>query len=415
VQLKKHLVEGTDLSLRLDATRQTSSQFFLLPPGTATFGLMVDPDGTFEAHLGPGYGAALKLTATQPLLRGAGRNVGEADLRAARGQLTTAELSREEAASEVLRDALTAYWESWYANAAVEIERRARDAAQRQLDDATGRIRTGSLAPADGLTFETQVATRDEDVVRAESERSHRAAELARLLGAAQSPESVGVPPDGPPEPPEEQGDLRTEAIGASPALRVLASAVALASVQAETAGDALRPRLDLDGYLQAQGLAYDDVPAALRQLAKGEALSAHIGLTFELPLDDTQHRAQRDRALLAVDTAGHKLEEGRQQVLASLETLRQAEISARQRVALAGQTREFALRQASAEEARFTTGGSTAIQVLQAQDAVRTAELRVARARTDLAQAHLSVVHLVGRLLQEVTRPAESGACAIR
>jgi outer membrane protein len=413
VQLAKHLVWGTDLALRVDATRQYGTQVFpyssLGPLATA---LGLDPNAVSETSVGPGLGAALKLTLVQPLLRGSGPEISEMDLRTARVHFTLTELAREETASQVVRDSLVAYWELWYATASVEIERRARDTARRQSEEATARIQTGSLAPADGLALETELATREEDLDRASSERTRRAVALARLLGCAERPSSVEDPSDPPPEPADLGGDLSGDSLQASARLRALASEVELAAVRAESAGDALRPRLDVDAYLQAQGLGYDDAPAALKQLGGLEAVSGHVGLTFELPLDDTRHRAERDRAELAIEVARERFEEGRQEVLADLASARQAEASARRRVSLAEQTRLLASRQADAEHARFATGASTALQVLQAEDAVRAAELRLARARTDVVQAHLAVAHLAGRLLEQVARAGDARGC---
>jgi outer membrane protein TolC len=420
IQLKKHFVLGTDLMLRLDAFRESSTQFFALGslgPGASMLP-GAGPDGTIQTRLGPGYGAALKLTAVQPLLRGAGPTVTLADLRAASVNLTGAELAHERTVSDTLQRGLSAYWEAWYATVAVEIERRSRDTARSQRDVALARVRTGGLAPVDVLAFETQLAGRDESVIHAEAEQRRRAAQLARLLGSADNVEGLTVVPEPPPEPPALAGRLREGALAASPELRELATRVQLAAVQAQTAGEALRPRLDLDGSVQAQGLGYDDAPAAFRQLTTFGAVSAHVGLTFELPLDDTQHRAQKGRALLAVETAEHKLEEARQQILADLETAIEAESSARRLVDLAGKTRQAALQQADAERARFATGGSTALQLLQAEDAVRTAELRRARARADLVEAHITLLHLVGRLIAEVTEKADradAGRCGAR
>jgi outer membrane protein len=412
-QLSKHLVWGTDLSLTLDAQRQTQHNVLYLGSLGSAFGSLVPPGvtipSTIVSDVGPGYQATVKLGATQPLLRGAGRSVAQADLHAARVNLTIAELTRDRTASEVLRDALTAYWESWYATAAVDIQKRSRDTAKRQRDEATARIATGSLATADGLTFETQLASREEDVVNAETEQRRRAVDLARLLGRADRPSNFAVPLDAVPEaPPPIEGDLHKEAALASPELRTFAAQIELARVQAQTAGEALRPRLDLDGYVQAQGLGYDDVPAALSQLAGFGAVSAHVGLTLELPLDDTRHRAERARAMLAVETASHKFEEARQSVFADLDTSVQTEASARRRIDLAEQTRAVAARQLAAEEARYATGSSTSIQVLQAEDAVRSAELRLARARADEVQAHLRVAQISGRLLPELTASAQ-------
>jgi outer membrane protein TolC len=73
--------------------------------------------------------------------------------------------------------------------------------------------------------------------------------------------------------------------------------------------------------------------------------------------------------------------------------------------VALAERTREIATRQLAAEEARFKTGAGTTLQVIQAEDKRRAAELRVARAQADLAETALRLDHLTGQLLAKVAR----------
>jgi len=397
-QLSKHLLTGADLSLRLDVGRQYITQVLPLGP----------PVGTIESRLGPGYGAGLKLSATQPLLRGAGRAVAEADLRAARVRLTTAELQSVRTASEVLRDALIAYWESWYAATATAIERHSRDAAVAQRDEADARIRTGSLAPVEGLTFDNQVSSRKEDVLNAETLEARRLSELARILGMVTLSTALNIPSDAPDEPRAWNGDLRDEALAASPELRALESQVKLATVQAETLGDDLRPRLDLDGYVQAQGLGYKDATAAVDQVSHLNAVSAHVGLTFQLPLDDTQHRSERERAIVAIQTSRYRLEEGRQLLIQNLDVAMHAEAAARSRGELTQQTLAIALQRADAEQKRYATGSSTAVQVIDAQNAVRAAELRNARTRADLVQAHFSVAHLAGRLLGEIAQSTD-------
>jgi len=52
------------------------------------------------------------------------------------------------------------------------------------------------------------------------------------------------------------------------------------------------------------------------------------------------------------------------------------------------------------AEQARLSTGASTPLIVVEAEENLRSAELRVARARADLMQTSLKIDHLTGALL---------------
>jgi outer membrane protein TolC len=100
------------------------------------------------------------------------------------------------------------------------------------------------------------------------------------------------------------------------------------------------------------------------------------------------------------VTSAKANLQAAEQSVTAQVETARTTLQATRQRLALAKDTRAIAAKQLAAEEARFNTGASTALQVSQAQDQLRQANLRVLRAQVDLTETAIKVFHLTGALL---------------
>ena len=85
------------------------------------------------------------------------------------------------------------------------------------------------------------------------------------------------------------------------------------------------------------------------------------------------------------------------------------ADASARVRVTLAEQTLAITEKQMNAEQARYATGGATSLAVLQAQNAWREAQLRVARAKADLIKTHALTRHLMGVLVDDHTSPIAS------
>jgi outer membrane protein len=406
-ELRKHLLWGTDLSLRVAGSVQESyfrrpsvaassmNTPVVLPMGISNFGIV--PSGTF----GPGYGVLSKLTLKQPLLRGRGRDVAEAELSAARSQRTAAQYTRDRVASEQLRDALRAYWELWYAGTALEIQLQAREVAKRQRDEAQARVDTGGLAPVEVLTFDTQVASREEDIAGAAAEQRRAELELRRLVGLAEQPEPLGVADDLPPQhviAPRAQ--LEERSLRESAELRERAAAVELARIRARTASDPLRQRLDLDAYAQAQGLGNESASAAFEQFGSLGAVSAFVGLTYEAPVSRRSERAAAAQARIAVETAEQQRLETRQRLLSDLGKALEQSSAQERKVELAEQTAAIAARQLAAEQARFRSGASTALEVLVAEDRLRNAKLRVARARADLVQSELALDHLSGQLL---------------
>ena len=388
--LTKHLVWGTDLTLSVDGSWDLGSA-----PSAAT---TATAGSTASAEV-PIYGIAAKLAVVQPLLRGAGREVGEASLYQARAQKSSAEATRDRAASDLLKSVVNAYWELWYANESVSIEKSSLDLLTRERDDAKKRVDTGGIAPADLLTFESKLASEEEAYTSAELDRKQKSANLLAQLGSAGGASSL-VPSGEPVTPAPPPSDAQDRAEKASPQIAEAKRAISLAEIQQRTAADATRPRLDLDGYVQTQGLGNGDAAQALGQFGKLGAVSAHVGLTFEAPLTGSQHRAADARAGLAVESAKARLESTRQSVIASVasEVLREA--SARRRVELAETSVRIAQQALDAESARLGTGSSTPLNVLEAESDLRSAKLRLVRARVDLIEADIDLDHLMGRLI---------------
>ncbi len=353
-----------------------------------------------QFNQGTGFGATGRISMTQPLLRGAGTDVGEVDLRAARQARTQAEQAKRRVASQLVRDVLVAYWELWYATEGVRIEEAALELARKQERDAQSRVGQGSLAAADALTFSTKVAELEESVVSAEATRLSKSLELERLTGvraeggelrAASGPPTTGTAPSRA----ELEAALKSDSIE----LAELESQIETARLRAEVAGDAQRARLDVEGYAESRGVS-ENIPGAFERAGQANWVTAHVGLTFELPLDDSRRRAEKTDALLAVSSAKKSLQSARDRVAADAALGVANERASRRRLALAERTRELAQKTFQAEEERYRLGLSIPVQVQQAQDNVRRAELREARARVDLVEEQTQLLHYVGKLL---------------
>ena len=173
-----------------------------------------------------------------------------------------------------------------------------------------------------------------------------------------------------------------------------------LADTQARTASDPLRSRLDLEAYVQAEGLGNDDVGDAAEGAVTGEAISAHIGLVYETPFSSTRRNAEAARARIAVDAARAQLDAAKLAVASEIDIALAENSAGGERLALAERTVEIARAQLTAEQARLATGATTPLTVVEAEEDLRSAELRVARARADLMQTSLTIDHLTGALL---------------
>ena len=172
-QITRAFPWGTSITLRVDASRIFSRRFFT--PMSGGMGGLVTT--------GPGYGLGLELTVSQSLLRGLGEQFGLATLYQARAEQIGADRTRDRDASALVRDLLSAYWELWYAERVIAVERSARDLSARLVEEAEQRATLGALAPADTLSLETQVATAASRIASAELAGENARTTLASLLG----------------------------------------------------------------------------------------------------------------------------------------------------------------------------------------------------------------------------------------
>lgn len=388
VGLTKPFATGTLLSASLSGQRSSRASL---------------EQQTLLGASGPGYSLVGRLTATQPLLRGYGSELGLASQRQARLSLTANQLAAQAAASSLLSQVVSAYWELWYSSEAVRINQASRDLARQQQEQAEQQVQSGALAPASALPYATQVAQLEEAVLAAQTDVRQRELSLAQVLGQSSGVGARLAASDAPSPPAaDEPGEASAvnEALKISYERRQLQAQLAIVKDQLKVAGDPLRPRLDLDGYLQAQGLGNQSVPPAVEQFGKMQAVSAHVGLTFEMPLTDTRRASQIQAARLAAHVAEKQLEQNELDIRASVASAIAQRRAARERLSLSTQTEKVAKAQAEAERARFLAGSSIAITVQQAEDSYRQAQLRVQRARVDLVLADLGLAQLRGQLL---------------
>ncbi len=360
----------------------------------------IQPDSAAVLRLGPTYGLGLRVQVDQPLLRGLGRELGEAGLRRARSVKTAAELARQQTASEAVQTVMTAYWEVWYEQAAVAIQRQALIVAERQLRDATIRRDAGTLADYDLLPLKTEVATIREALSEVEGRLRQRQIALGapvgghqRLVAAEPAPMAAASRWD--------DATIVEAATANNYAVARQAALVFQAGVDASVAGDAALTQLDLSAWLAFEGLGDRDPGGALSMLATAEAVSGYIGLSLELPLDTTARDSDAARARLAVDAARKRQQAVTEAVVASalqtLETLRTTE----RRLTFARETTAIARESAEGQRVRFEGGIATATELVVAEQLRRQAELRVARAQADLAIAVISLEHTAGTLLE--------------
>ncbi len=361
------------------------------------------PGTTDSVTIGPNYSAQATVDLRQPLLRGAGDDATLSPTRQALASRTASERTRDATLSSLVLETLSAYWELWYAQEAVRVQREALAVAERQYEEQRLRIeRLGTAAPVDLLQLGSQRASIQEALALAETTRQTRAIELGRLMGvapgAASALEASGSPPEAARTPPLARL-LRMTQDGSSELL-ALAADVDAARERVRAAADQDQPRVDLLGSFAVGGLWNQQTIDGLALPGDRPAFGGMVGLEVELPLGASQAAAQHESARAALDAAEARYEARAQAIAAELASLRaQVEATGRQ-VELAAETARLAGEVARAEEQRIGLGTTTPLALVTAQQSQRESELRRLRAIVDRVTAELTLSDRAGLLL---------------
>lgn len=352
------------------------------------------------------WGSTARLTLTQPLLRGLGPRVVLSPLRQAKREEEVVSKSTRRSAGELARAVLTTYWDLWLASRAVEINVRSRDVATQQLQEAEERVKAGGAAPVDKLDYQTRVATLNETVIESEAESRRAGIRLASRAGVVE--EYAVLQPDTEEPLPEVQGirnvdELLTRALLRSPAIEESFAAVLSAEEKLSVAGETMRQRLDLVGWIEAGTAARDPLSPLITDYGRSEAYGGYIGLVYELPLDDRKKEGERAQARLSLDIAKAQLESVKNQIRADLAVAHDDLITAKNRLEMAEETLTLAKAQQEAQQERYRLGAAIFTAVRDAEENVRQAELRLTRARVDIVKADIELRYLTGELLEKI------------
>lgn len=367
-----------------------------------------DPSTTTSFTIGPNYTGQLLLDARQPILRGAGRDVVLAAEREAEANERQSALERDAQASSLVRDVLVAYWELWYAERALEVQREAVVLSTRQADEARQRVELGTLAAADALRFASELASLRESERAAASTRRQRAVELGRLLGGDGEPTTDSADPAAPQL--AELASLVTAAASRAPEILALEAAVEAARQRTLSSRNAARARLDFVASAGLVTLWADDALPGI-QLPDGRpGFVATGGLELELPVGSSAADAQRDRAELQLEAAEARLLAGRQSLAAAIASAHEQAADARDRIALATEAASIAEQLAEAERGRLELGTTTPADLLSAQQSAREAALRRLRTAVDAVTNARRLEDAAGTLIERFSVRVPSG-----
>jgi outer membrane protein TolC len=359
-------------------------------------------DGISFGAPGEDWLAALSLSMSQPLLRGAGVATNTHSIRVAewQGQISDARTKLE--AIRVLSNADTAYWNLYSAYRELDVRRAQYDVAVKQLERARRRVAQGEGPEIEVIRAESGVGRTLEQIIVADSNLRIRQRALKRLMNREDLPVSSGTPL----KPASDPNPMGLTLDGAALAEQAIANRMEMLELELQLAIDASEvdfrknaalPLFVVDyGYnAQGPGTSAGDAYGAI-----GDADSFNVGLRAEIPLGNEAATSRVHAAILArvqrLATREARRQAIRTEVFDALDALTQSW----QRILAARLETVLAARTLAAEERQFDVGLRTSTDVLDASASLADAQSREVAALASYQIALVDIAFATGTSL---------------
>jgi len=348
------------------------------------------------------YTAKTQLTFSQPLLRGFGETTRNASRTRARAGFAVQELERENIAGNVIRDVVQAYWELAYAAQEVEIRKQSVALAREQLRITQAGIDVGKLAKTDSLAVEQAIASREEELLLAEQNRSERAIELRRLIGMEIGPGEIDLDATDHLDTGSQEPNLDktlASAMENNPQLKTVRAQGKTAAIEVAVTQNGLLPQLDFTAAAGPQAQA-EKLGTTYSNLATFDSFEVVAGVKFSMAFGNDSAKGAHEVAQGNLRKVKLTEQDIRSQIAAQVVRAVNLVRSAKKRMDVSAKASALAKQNVDLEKARWEVGRTTNFEVLKRQDELAQSQLREARARADYLKAVSILDSLTGEIL---------------
>lgn len=294
----------------------------------------------------------------------------------------------------VLEAVVTAFANLLYDQQSLEIAQADIALLDNQVADARARFKLGNATRTDVARLEAQRASAGATLAGAQASLAIDSARYRATVG--HEPGTLALGPNAPDALPGTLDQARERALAANPLLRQSQRAIEAQDARVEQARAGGRPTVSLDG-----SYGYDANLAASTDRTFPRASSA--GLTLRIPIltggliRSQVRQAEATRRATEYDSD----EAGREAVLA-VDTAWAALISAKAQGDANAQSEQAADLALKGVRAEYAFGLRSTLDILVADESLRSAQLALARNRSDLIIAQAALLHATGMLNQE-------------
>ena len=399
------LTSGTSFSVSFNTQRQSSNQKNLV--------------------FNPAYLPTVSFVVTQQLLNGFGFAANRRYLEVARiGRQIAREFFRQQVTT-TLALAQNSYWNLVAFRETVRAAEQALQVGQQLYENNKKQAEVGTLAHLDVVSAESEVASRQRDLIVAQTNLQKAEVQIKYLLSKELDPALAAAQveaTDPLPEPQDADIPKLEEALATAqrnrPELPQAEGNILNEKIAEKFSKNSLKPTLNAFGFFTSAGLYGDQiipgspgVPAivipgswsqALSQTAQWDHPDFAFGLSFTLPIKNRSAQADNVRARLEERQSETTLQNTRNQINLEVRNAVIGLMQSKAQVGAAHQAVEFEKETVDAEEKKLAAGVSTPYNVILVQRDLLTAELAEVQARANYAKARVEMDRSMGVMLEK-------------
>ena len=343
--------------------------------------------------INPRFGTTLSFQLTQPLLRNFGLKVNRREILVAKNNLGVSEESLKQTLTNTVYDVESAYWSLVYSIENLAVRRQSLQLAKDLLEKNQRSVEVGTLAPMEVLSARAEVATREADLIQAETQIKSSEDQLKLLLnivGDEDKKITALLPKDKPTYTVKEVNldEALATAIENRTELEISRLGIETEKLNLSYAKNQNLPDLSLSASYYSPGidgtqLIYDEggplegniidripggIGGALKQTYGFKYPNWNVGLTLSLPLANVFSKASLTQAKLNMRQALLDLEQQKLDVFLEIKNAVRSVEANSKRILAYTTARELAEQKLGAEEEKRRVGMSTNYLVLSYQ-----------------------------------------------
>jgi outer membrane protein TolC len=402
------LATGTNIGVDFSLNRSSSNSAF----------------NTFN----PAWAGLVRYSATQHLLRDYGRINNTHQIRIAQNNQKISESQFERTVIDLVTQSQKTYWDLVFTAEDIKVKQRSLDLAQKTLSDNRIQVDIGTLAPIDVVQAESEVATRNEQLVVATYTQKQIEDQVKKLvtnvadpglvLASVQPAETIKRPSAGDVLSAEEA--IRV-ALENRPELRQIDYELKNKDIDVEYTKNQLLPVVDLSATYTQNGLGGTETLRngfggtapiiAINRGGLGDAFSQlfgwdftgySIGFSVQIPLRNRAQQADYSRAVMDRRQTENRSAAVAQQIALEVRNALTVVDMNRARIDTAQKARELAERRLEAEQKKFDLGASTIRFVLEEQRNVTQAQTNEIAALVNYTKALVDYDRAMGFTLKK-------------